>query len=350
MVQTFSGLEVQRSPQVTVDVTPAGETIDGVDIAKLAAMFGSSEELCVDLAAMPGAPHTNVTTTNDPGWICLVDQAAGKSIKEIIADVAARGGAAGVAGWLIFTGTPASTSEGDPPTYPPPPPPPPARPYTPEPPQTLPDAWDAPIAQAAQQILALNPAAELTDAQAAEIARHCAWLAAEAALSLGDCGKEKLPIFVSGASRNGVSIAEATKHDLRALGRFPAWFKLNYEKGTTKTNRRWYSGDPDCAGSGAGTGNDCDEFPFFSTEQGGQFGALRTGRMPDLEPVASLDNQTQGRGALAAFYSACAMRTGAPQADGNAVGGDAFLVLPLPPDLGIPAMPLCNRKSGDNQP
>jgi hypothetical protein len=126
--------------------------------------------------------------------------------------------------------------------------------------------------------------------------------------------------------------------------------RLNYEQSTakrTRTPRRWYLGDPDCAGSGGDTGNDCDEFPFFSTEQGGREGILRTGRKPDLEPIPSEPNRVQGREALAAFYGLCAMRTGVPQPGQNSLGGDPYLVVPMP---ALPTMLLCNGKSATNQP
>jgi hypothetical protein len=42
------------------------------------------------------------------------------------------------------------------------------------------------------------------------------------------------------------------------------------------------------------------------------------------------------------------MRSGTPQSSGNAVGGDAFLVVPIP--VGMTTGWLCNRKSATNQP
>lgn len=65
--------------------------------------------------------------------------------------------------------------------------------------------------------------------------------------------------------------------------------------------------------------------------------------------IAASDNRAQGA-YLVGFYSTCAMRSGSPQPEGNAKGGDAFLVVPIPPEIGAPTVPLCNGKSPNNQP
>ena len=54
----------------------------------------------------------------------------------------------------------------------------------------------------------------------------------------------------------------------------------------------------------------CDEYPFFATEQGGTYSR---------------------------FTELCGLRTGTPQVGGNSVGGSPFLGIPVPPAAGVPS-------------
>lgn len=54
------------------------------------------------------------------------------------------------------------------------------------------------------------------------------------------------------------------------------------------------------------------------------------------------DNVLQGS-RYGAFVTSCGLRTGTPQEGANAIGGTAFLVVPIPSRLGIPSTWLCNR-------
>lgn len=83
----------------------------------------------------------------------------------------------------------------------------------------------------------------------------------------------------------------------------------------------------------------CDEFPFFSSEQGGPL-ATPT---PHVQYIERIDNTRQG-GFYSAFIRACELRTGTPQEGANSTGGTAFLVIPLMPALHIPTFWLCNRR------
>jgi hypothetical protein len=97
----------------------------------------------------------------------------------------------------------------------------------------------------------------------------------------------------------------------------------------------------------SGTGLDCDEFPFKSTEQGGEFGVLRTGKRPSLKSIDHSANRALGK-ALYDGDAQCAMRMGTPQPTGNAIGGGPFLVVPIP--IGMKTRMLCNGKSAQHQP
>lgn len=81
---------------------------------------------------------------------------------------------------------------------------------------------------------------------------------------------KKQPIFASGSD-----VPSATEHDLKALALEPGWVKLNYESVAAKKEkgeeRGWYEGLGGCSGARP-EGEQCDEYPFFATEQGGPGG------------------------------------------------------------------------------
>ena len=95
----------------------------------------------------------------------------------------------------------------------------------------------------------------------------------------------------------------------------------------------WYRKAPifalsDCIGTTGGTtGNDCDEYPYRATREGGP-GA-------DLEPIDSDDNQAAGR-KTASFYRICRVGAKGTRHD--------FLVVPLPRESHIPTRFACNPK------
>jgi hypothetical protein len=79
------------------------------------------------------------------------------------------------------------------------------------------------------------------------IAKQCVWLADQTFIPVTDCGKNGLPIFVTGGN-----VMRVTHHDLDAIlglnGDTPHlnWIKLNYD-GIAKS-RAWLGSDPRCAG------------------------------------------------------------------------------------------------------
>jgi hypothetical protein len=159
-----------------------------------------------------------------------------------------------------------------------------------------------------------------------------------------------LPIFVSGLNNQTGLPSEATDSDITSVTKDPSWVELNYEKGSTKiATRDWYNAvtpNP-CPDTGVATGTACHEFPFFSTQQGGPRAEVRT-QEPDLSPIDADDNSSQGR-SYGGFVRACKMSTGTPQTDGgNALGGDAFLYIPIATD--IPTQGLCNGKTAAGNP
>ncbi len=102
----------------------------------------------------------------------------------------------------------------------------------------------------------------------------------------------------------------------------------------------------------------CDEFPFFATEEGGQY---HRGPLPHIEAIDFDDNRNSGLAYGRFTYQKCGLLSGTispTTATSNAVGGESFLVFPMPteaerrvtPRLAIDAVPvwpvtqgICNR-------
>jgi hypothetical protein len=288
------------------------DNVDDIDLSQLAQYFDSQGlDVCTELALMPTGSHFAMSSENDEGFACDAGKASGLSTAQLIKRAATLTGGAVAIDWLLYDAS-RDHSGGTLPLY------------QPEPPATLPQAWDAPVAAAATRIQTLNPAAELTDADAQEIARRCVWLAAQAEVGTEACGRERLPIFVSGAD-----VPSATNHDLEALGVWPSWLSLNYRPAADAPGPRdWYAGQGNCSSPAAG--QSCDEYPFFATEQGGG-DATPT---PSLKLIDSGDNSLQGL-RYGNFLTNCRMAS-----------GDSFLAVPVPPSVGIPTQTkLCNGKT-----
>jgi hypothetical protein len=268
---------------------------------------------------MPTGSHFAMSSENDEAFACDAGKASGLSTRELIKRAATLTGGGLAIDWLLYDTSRDRTSD-NPPLY---------QPLAPD---SLPAAWDQPIATTASALQTLNPSIALTDADAQAIAKQCLWLTAQTELGFPDCARENLPIFVTGGN-----VMEATNHDLQAIGSRPALMSLNYD-GLDKS-RSWLLTDPRCQGLvGGDTGMQCHEYPYNKTEQGGQSGN------PSIAPVPSSENQSQG-GSFGAGIVGCAMRP----AESTDARGDAFLVVPVPVET-VPTLWLCNGKSASSQP
>jgi hypothetical protein len=67
-------------------------------------------------------------------------------------------------------------------------------------------------------------------------------------------------------------VSKATSHGLKAVATSPEWVNLNYESAADKEvkvpDRKWFVGQGGCAGERP-IGQQCDEYPFYATQQGG---------------------------------------------------------------------------------
>lgn len=131
-------------------------------------------------------------------------------------------------------------------------------------------------------------------------------------------------VFIAG---NDDKANEASEHDADAIASHVAWTVLT--RGNNGSPSGWYSQMPECTVNRQ-SGQDCDEFPFRSTSQGGA----------NANPPVSLRlidygaNRSQGA-ILTQFYSKCSVED-----------GGSFLVLALPrssfPDVDIPTEGICS--------
>jgi hypothetical protein len=319
--------EYASSPTYTLsDTGPTDERADGVDVIQLAGLFSGPQAACDAMVNYPGT-HDAGSSLTDQQLACESAVASGANTAQAIRAGAAIAGTGGLY-WFLVGQAQAPTLPWAPPS----------QPYPGHPPASPPPTVVTQTYSLADRLLAANPT--LDQAQADTIAAQCVWQLANAALNAANlCAS--LPVFVTGSTT-----PQATQHDLEAIAEWPLWSKLGYEEPqakATRTPRRWYSNDPACAGASSDESLDCDEFPFFSTEQGGP----EATRRPDLRVIDAGDNRSQGA-SLSAFYTACAMQTGTPRSQGNSVGGDPFLLIPVPPDLGVPTIGLCNGKGGQS--
>jgi hypothetical protein len=142
-------------------------------------------------------------------------------------------------------------------------------------------------------------------------------------LDADDC--TTMPIFFT-----GTDVQEATNHDYDVIQAHPELMQLTYVKGGEKGKQRpnWAK-SPECGGKvEKGSGKECDEFPFFSTEEG------YPDHRPDLRVISDRENKSQG-GSLSRFFQGCTSLQSAER--GSA--GRYFLVVPWV----LPTMSWCPK-------
>jgi hypothetical protein len=298
--------------------TFGSSSVADLDAAGLAALFPTASAACDALLTYTGT-HLAGSSLSDQYLACetaVRAAGAGATVAIVIAAVERTDEGGRAIWWLLHEGTvnqpefelPAP-SETDP--YPVP--------------SELPQVW--PVERVAEALISANPAAELTEDQAETIARRCLWYEGVADADGVDLCEHR-PIFSSGSD-----VPEATIHDLKAIATNPRWVNLNYESSEAKKdkvpNRKWYEAEAACAE--VSPGQQCDEYPFYATQQGGP------GQEPptSLEVIDALDNEEQGR-KYGSFVLSCKMAE-------RGSTDYAFLAIPTPPSLEIPTqIRLCN--------
>jgi hypothetical protein len=294
---------------------PQPATVGDLDMAALAAAAGGAD-ICTRLGLSPY--KTNVvgphTSAGDQWEACAAAVAAGATTLAILVAVADTPGGEANLWWLqsdLTKEAPSAETEPDPDD---------ATAPRPAPPPFIPDVYK--LAQT------LTENQDIPQPLADDVANQCLFLHWRAGMSgKDDCGR--LPIFASGND-----VPEATVHDLKALAfsfrRLPPnaqWVRLNYRhQDLTPGDRYWMNAEDECQGRVPGV-TACDEYPFWSTMQGGPESIPR----PHLKLIDFIDNRDQGL-RYGNFIQRCHMNT-----------GDPFLGIPLPPALGIPTQTkICN--------
>jgi hypothetical protein len=299
----------------TSSTTAVAQTAEGLDLPRLALLYATTTEVCDDLLTYPYGTHLENRTVNDQWIACDTAVTARATMEEVLRAVSLAGG--GALSYLLYEKTAATL---DPPFEAP----------DFEFPVTFPQPWPV-IDIADSYMLQTRGLVAQEDTDVATGA--CLWYAARAGLNAREACSS-MPIFFTGADVN-----KATTHDAQQIFAHPEWVKLNYEASGAKDDRYWYTRTDYCENEPHERDEQCDEFPFFATEQGGPLA-----RTPPvhLQYVDGIDNVRQG-GKYGNFITSCGLRTGTPQRGANAIGGTAFLVIPLMPALHIPTFYLCNR-------
>lgn len=161
-----------------------------------------------------------------------------------------------------------------------------------------------------------NPESELTPEQRKVLAETCLKTVDKGGYALSEC--DSAPIFMPGSD-----VSEAAIHDELAIEAESKWVKLNYESAAAKegNGEKRANISPGCEGSKE-VGEQCDEYPFFATAQGGST------HFPSLEWVDGEDNVREGN-RYATFLEKCAITE-----------HGAFLVIPT---QAVPSTYLCDK-------
>lgn len=240
---------------------------------------------------------------------------AGRHVRSVLTRIAATAGGTAVLTAIALEFIGDGTQTAAPPAWPTNPP---VAPTPRTPPQgSLPgDVW-----RLGKLVAALAAANSLSNADAQMAAQQCVKyvsIAFTARDPYDSC--KNTPIFMSGQ----IDVGPATNHDIEALAKYPASVALN--RRFPANDHSWKNTTQTCMDKLST--EDCDEYPFASTEQGG-----KDANPPvDLKGVSSAENRLQGS-KLGGFYSACTIQN-----------SDPFLAIPVPPTMPLTAtIRLCNK-------
>lgn len=215
---------------------------------------------------------------------------------------------------------------------------------TPQPPR---DAEPAEVKQVADRVLRTVDWIRPSDAQL--LAERCVALAAAAGLADQPCLSQ--PIFVPGAEAG-----EAAMHDAGVIQEVPAWFRLTYmspaDKGSSGVPRTWYDAaaySANCGPNRGPRGVQCDEYPFYTTVEGGPQAFSQTPSV--LKEVDSAHNMLEGIALKKMHYDPkCGMAaSGSNTTSGS--GTQPFLVVPAAVQvngafIGPPSFHVCGGPAG----
>lgn len=304
-VESTTGLAFGQSSWWSLsDAGIEDDTVDGVSLIELAALFASPSAMCTPFLHW-GTHVVYNSSVTDQYFFCEGAVAEGKSKVEILRGLAALVSGSAVLWYLHDYATQngdlaTDTVDGD------------EEPQEPLPVPPPPLMWPSELEQDADRLMLQNPE-RLTSSQARTVLKTCTRLA-----TATQCLDR--PIFVSG---DIARVRAATNHDRRAIFRHGKPAMLTYAAKDQRAGSGWYEPVADTACGPQVAGTECDEYPFRSTVQGGP-GA-------SLERIDFTANRSQG-GSLVGFYNAC-----------RVAYGEQFIVVPAPRGSNLPSMPVCNH-------
>lgn len=169
---------------------------------------------------------------------------------------------------------------------------------------------------------------ELDSEAARTIARTCVAYAAAAGDPTDRCLTD--PIFIPGADAGAAAV-----HDAKVIAHVPEWYRLTYMSGKDKQDtqlgdvkRRWYENRMGCDPKREPRGVECDEYPFYTTVEGGPAAYTRTPLVLEEVPVA--ENKAEGN-ALQRMQNdpRCNMATITKPRSTPGSGSQQFIVVPM---------------------
>lgn len=170
--------------------------------------------------------------------------------------------------------------------------------------------------------------------QALEIAQRCLELTRVGGV-LGDPCMTEPMLAVTTRDAGGAAL-----NDAEAIERLPWWVRLNYTSSETREEwvlpRDWFTQRPwrpnACADTPKNVGDECDEYPFFSSEFGGAFDPIdgyNSESSTRLKWVPHLENRAEGS-QLGAMYTACSVNSSLYSSSGTVMTlGDPYLTIPV---------------------
>jgi hypothetical protein len=355
-------VDVRASASVTyTNGSISGQSVQEVDLDYLAGLLVSEtdDEIVLEICDSPEATYFEESSVCDEGLAYLEaitneGESRAAALGAAIGAAIGPSAAAGLGAYLILHH---STAPSPPQAVPQTPPPPPPDFSDPPPPQVIVTSPNRVqylsqlyLDRAAREGRELSPAdAQAGADQCDKLVRWAIQSSVQIPSASGDACAN-LPIFFPGSNPNlPGQISPTTQHDWDAITGAngadtsdPSWIQLNWVNQADRTKTpgyplTWRSDDERC--DAMPTGDQCDEYPYFSSAQGGP--AWFAGPPgASLRPVIGSDNGSQGS-KYRWFADWCDLKSGGSDQATAAAEGSPFLVIPIPSAKAPPTFSTC---------
>ena len=260
----------------------------------------TSLEICVLASAAPGATHLQKSSESDETLACIAaSEAPGSRAVKIARGLTAMRTVAGGAGvlvtaWVIWRLLEDTTGDSH------------HHQVDPSPgPSPFPDPDPTPVIPCATCYLPTQEVDLVTQRIATALPKLNPTITKTAAETCVEeevlAGDDSYPCLTKPLFFPGYDALQAAEHDADVIATVPAWFRLTYESGPDKekvdgVDRDWYGATRyknQCDEERAKRGVECDEYPFYTTVEGGPGAYAVTTKA--VAEVARDDNQKEGR-------------------------------------------------------